>query len=112
GGVWKGKVVGTVRGMGWYFVELWGERGDRMNLHLRRCICLDGEARLARRLRKLRPMMIVTVVRSIGSNVRRAEAAVGYCGSALGASLSRPLASFPHDFSPEADAAAPNFSSG
>ena len=31
--------------------------------------------------------------------------------SALGASLSRPLASFPHDFSPEADAAAPNCSS-
>ena len=31
--------------------------------------------------------------------------------SALGASLSRPLASFPHGFSPEADAAAPNCSS-
>ena len=76
----KGKFLETFRAMGCYLLDLCGEPVDRMNLHLRRCICLDGEARLARRLRKLRPMMIVTVVRSIGSNVRRAEAAAGWCG--------------------------------
>jgi hypothetical protein len=76
----KGTFLETFRAMGCYLLDLCGEPVDRMNLHLRRCICLDGEARLARRLRKLRPMMIVTVVRSIGSNVRRAEAAAGWCG--------------------------------
>ena len=76
----KGKFLETFRAIGCYLLDLCGEPVDRMNLHLRRCICLDGEARLACRLRKLRPMMIVTVVRSIGSNVRRAEAAAGWCG--------------------------------
>jgi len=76
----KGTFLETFRAMGCYLLDLCGEPVDRMNLHLRRCICLDGEARLARRLRKLRPMMIATVVRSIGSNVRRAEAAAGWCG--------------------------------
>ena len=76
----KGTFLETFRAMGCYLLDLCGEPVDRMNLHLRRCICLDGEARLARRLRKLRPMMIVTVVRSIGSSVRRAEAAAGWCG--------------------------------
>ena len=76
----KGKFLETFRAMGCYLLDLCGEPVDQMNLHLRRCICLEGEARLARRLRKLRPMMIVTVVRSIGSNVRRAEAAAGWCG--------------------------------
>jgi hypothetical protein len=65
----KGKFLETFRAMGCYLLDLCGEPVDRMNLHLRRCICLGGEARLARRLRKLRPMMIVTVVRSIGSNI-------------------------------------------
>ena len=61
--------------MGCYLVDLCGQPVDRMNRHQRRRICEAGEARLARRLRKLRPMIIITVVRSVGSNVRRAEAA-------------------------------------
>jgi hypothetical protein len=77
------KFLKSFRSMGCYLVDLCGEPVDRMNPYLRRCVCLNGEARLARTLRKVRPMIIVTIVRSIGSNVRRAEAAAGWSGPHL-----------------------------
>lgn len=60
--------------MGCYLVDLCGKPVDQMDPGSRRCICEAGEARLARRLQQLRPKIVITVVRSIGSNVRRAEA--------------------------------------
>jgi hypothetical protein len=69
--------------MGCYLVDLCGEPVDQMRPQLRHCVCVEGEARLAHMLRKLHPMIIVTVVRSIGSSVRRAEAAAGWSGRHL-----------------------------
>ena len=70
----------TFRRMGCYLLDLCSQPVDRMKPWLRRRVCRDGETRLARRLRTLRPMMVVTVVGSIGNNVRRAEAAAGWSG--------------------------------
>ena len=75
-----GRFLESFRAMGCYLVDLCGKPVDRLDRTSRRCVCEAGEARLAHRLRKLRPIIIVTVVRSIGSNVRRAEAAAGWCG--------------------------------
>jgi hypothetical protein len=68
------------RSLGCYLVDLCGSPVDGMNLRSRRRICLAGEARLSRRIRQLRPKIIVTVVRSIGINVRRAEQHANWSG--------------------------------
>ena len=68
------------RALGCYLVDLCGTPVDRMHRRLRRHICAAGEARLARRLRQLRPNIVVVLVRSIRCNVRRAEAAAGWSG--------------------------------
>ena len=74
------KFLESFQEMGCYLVDLCGKPVDLMKPALRRRVCRDGEMRLARRLRTLRPLTVVTVVRSIGSNVRRAEAAAGWSG--------------------------------
>ena len=74
------KFVATFREMGCYLVDLCGKPVDRMKPSLRRRVCRDGETRLAHRLRTLRPISVVTVVRSIKNNVRRAETAAGWSG--------------------------------
>ena len=76
----NGKFLETFRAMGCYLVDLCGKPVDRMDRSSRRCVCEAGERRLARKLRTLRPMIVITVVRSIASNVRRAEAAAGWSG--------------------------------
>jgi hypothetical protein len=65
---------------GCYLVDLCGKPVDRMEPRLRRRACQAGEARLARTLRKLRPEVVVTIVRSIDRNVRRAEASAEWSG--------------------------------
>src|SRR6516162_3365972 len=65
---------------GCFLVDLCGKPVDRMDRSSRRCVCEAGEKCLARKLRKLRPMIVITVVRSIGSNIRRAEVAAGWSG--------------------------------
>jgi hypothetical protein len=74
----KDKFLKSFRAMGCYLVDLCGKPVDRMGPGSRRRICETGEARLARRLRQLRPKIVITVVRSIASNVRRAEACAGW----------------------------------
>jgi hypothetical protein len=76
----NGKFLEAFRGMGCYLVDLCGKPVDRMDRSSRRCVCEAGEKRLARKLRTLRPMIVITVIRSIGSNIRRAEAAAGWSG--------------------------------
>ena len=66
--------------LGCYLVDLCGEPVDQMSRRSRERICHSGEERLARRLRQLRPKVIVTVVRSIESSVRRAEAGAKWSG--------------------------------
>jgi hypothetical protein len=76
----NGKFLEAFQRMGCYLVDLCGKPVDRMKPTLRRRVCRAGEIRLARALRTLRPEMVVTVVRAIGSNVRRAEAAAKWSG--------------------------------
>src|SRR5215475_15116259 len=50
------------RALGCYLVDLCGTPVDRMDRRLRRRVCAAGEARLARRLRQLRPNIVVVLV--------------------------------------------------
>lgn len=70
----------SFRSLGCYLVDLCGMPVDRMNPRSRQRACLAGEASLSRRIRRLRPKIIVTVVRSIGINVRRAEQHANWSG--------------------------------
>ena len=76
----KDEFLESFRAMGCYLVDLCGKPVDRMDSRSRRCICKAGETRLARRLRQLRPKIVITVVLSIGRNVRRAEACAMWSG--------------------------------
>jgi hypothetical protein len=76
----KREFLESFRAMGCYLVDLCGRPVDRMDPSSRRSICEAGEARLARRLRQLRPKIVITLVRSIESNVRRAETRARWSG--------------------------------
>jgi hypothetical protein len=43
-------------------------------------ICSAGEVRLARKIRTLRPTVMVTLVRSIRASVKRAQQTAGWAG--------------------------------
>lgn len=62
----------SFRSLGCYLVDLCGKPVDRLVPKDRRNACIDGEARLSAMIRRLRPMAVVTLVRSIAPNVRRA----------------------------------------
>lgn len=66
--------------LGCYLVDLCGRPVDQMEMAARRGVCLSGEGRLSRRIFQMRPKVIVTVVRSIGANVRRAEVDARWSG--------------------------------
>jgi hypothetical protein len=66
--------------LGCYLVDLCAEPVDKMSPHARRRACRAGEVRLARTIRRLRPKIIVTVVRSIGENVKRSEEQAAWSG--------------------------------
>ena len=63
----------SFRALGCYLVDLCGQPVDRMDRNARQRVCFAGQASLNRTLRQLRPKIVVTVVRSISQNVRRAE---------------------------------------
>jgi hypothetical protein len=69
--------------LGCYLVDLCEKPVDRLNRQQRRKICEEGEIRLSRMLRQLQPEIVVTVVRSITANVRRAEAQANWDGTRL-----------------------------
>lgn len=73
----------SFRSLGCYLVDLCGEPVDNMTRHARRCGCSAGEVRLARTIRALRPRIIITVVRSIRANLRRAQERAGWSGLRL-----------------------------
>ena len=77
----KDEFLEAFRDLGCYLVDLCGEPVDRMAQPARISICHAGERRLARTIRKLRPMLIVTVVRSIRDSVKRAEIQAGWSGT-------------------------------
>lgn len=65
---------------GCYLIDLCGKPVDRMAPQQRKRICMEGEARLATRLKQLRPKIVITVVRSISGNVKRSERSAGWLG--------------------------------
>lgn len=76
----KNEFLDSFRSLGCYLVDLCGEPVDKMASHARRCARRAGEVRLARTIRALRPKIIVTVVRSIRANVKRAREQAGWSG--------------------------------
>jgi hypothetical protein len=71
----------SFQAMGCYLVDLCGEPVDRLSAVERRQACVDAEARLARMLREFKPLILVTVVRSIAKNAARAQKKAGWSGS-------------------------------
>jgi hypothetical protein len=69
--------------LGCYLIDLCSEPVDKMTPGARRYTCRVGEKRLARKIRALRPLSIVTVVRSIRANVRHAQERAGWTGRDL-----------------------------
>ena len=69
--------------LGCYLVDLCGEPVDNMTWDARRHACRKGETRLAQKIRALRPQTVVTVVRSIRANVKRAQIRAGWSGPHL-----------------------------
>jgi hypothetical protein len=63
-----------------YLVDLCANPVDRLSPKARREACRESEARLGRTLRKLQPWVLITVVRSITNNVKRAEREAGWSG--------------------------------
>jgi hypothetical protein len=78
--VGKDNFLKSFRNLGCYLVDLCGKPVDRMNSKQRRRACQDGEVRLARILKQLRPEIVITVVRSIAANVRRSEGQAPWSG--------------------------------
>jgi hypothetical protein len=70
----------SFRSLGCYLVDLCAEPVDQMTRTARQQVCRSGEVRLSRKLRQLQPEIIVTVVRSIAGNVKRAQERVGWSG--------------------------------
>ena len=63
---------------GCYLIDACARPVDHLDVRARRAACLAGEPSLIRTLRRLQPAAIVTLLKSIRDNVRRA-AAVGGC---------------------------------
>lgn len=70
----------SFRSLGCYLVDLCAQPVDHMTHDVRRCACRAGEIRLARMIRRLNPEIIVTIVKSIGVNVRRTQDRAGWSG--------------------------------
>ena len=70
----------SFQNLGCYLVDLCGKPVDCLNTAGRRQACRDGEPRLARTIKELQPKIVITVVRSISANVRRAQASANWKG--------------------------------
>jgi len=68
---------------GFYLVDLCGRPVDRLDRKRRKEICRDGEDRLSRILNKYRPSAVITLVRSIEANVRRAKLQADWSGRSV-----------------------------
>jgi hypothetical protein len=78
-----GDFLESFRTLDSYLVDLCGSPVDCLPLKERRLACSQGEARLATIIRRLNPEVVVTVVRSIAANVRRAQARAKWQGTHL-----------------------------
>jgi hypothetical protein len=73
----------SFRARGCYLVDLSGVPVDRMSKEQRRKTCEAGEVRLSQVLKKLRPQVVITLVRSIAANVRRSQQKANWKGKHL-----------------------------
>jgi hypothetical protein len=72
--------LNSFRSLGCYLVDLCPEPVDRLGRKARRNACVKGETRLSRTLQRFGPSVVITVVRSIGGNVRHSERRVNWSG--------------------------------
>lgn len=79
----KTEFLASFCSLGCYLVDLCGEPVDNMMEQDRIDGCRRGETRLAQEIRAIRPKVIVTVVRSIRSNAKRAQERAGWSGRHL-----------------------------
>jgi len=70
----------SFQALGCYLVDLCGKPVDRLPRPQRTKACREGEVRLARILKRLRPEIVVTVVRSIAGNVGRSQRLANWSG--------------------------------
>jgi Uracil DNA glycosylase superfamily len=68
---------------GCYLIDVCAGPVDHLDIRSRRSACLAGEPALARKIRQLRPAAIVTLVKSIRDNIRRAADRAGWRGPIL-----------------------------
>ncbi len=73
----------TFQNCGCYLIDLCGDPVDQADPQTRRAACLQGEPLLSRRIKRLQPEMIVSLVRSIRKHVDRAAANAGWRGHIL-----------------------------
>ena len=82
-GIEKTDFLASFQLLGCYLVDLCGLPVDRMEPGQRKRACQDGELRLCRLIMRLRPRIIVVVVRSIEANVNRARLRANWKGHHL-----------------------------
>jgi hypothetical protein len=75
--------LGAFQASGSYLIDLCREPVDQLDSRSRRAACEAGEGSLSRAIARLEPSKIVTVVRSIEANVRRAALRAGWRGPLL-----------------------------
>jgi len=68
---------------GCYLIDTCAAPVDRLDAISRRAACLEGEPALARKIRRLEPIAIVTLVKSIRDNVQRAAVHARWSGPVL-----------------------------
>lgn len=73
--------LASFRALGCYLVDLCPMPVDRLPRAERRRACADGEARLSKTLEQLRPEIVITVVRSIATNVMRSQQRANWRGT-------------------------------
>lgn len=74
------RFLDAFRALGCYLVDLCRQPVDQLGKRARKRACLESEPHLCRTLRRLRPQVVITVVRSIASNVKRSEGHANWSG--------------------------------
>jgi hypothetical protein len=73
----------SFQALGCYLVDLCGKPVDRLDKYERKRVCAEGEVRLAQSIEELQPRLIITLVRSIVVNVKRAQQKANWVGQNL-----------------------------
>ncbi len=76
----KSEFLDAFCAFGCYLVDLCGQPVDHMPRNTRTSICCAGEVHLAKTIGILRPIVVVTLVRSIRASVKRAQIMAGWSG--------------------------------